>query len=102
MKTMWKVVVAAACLAIVLSGCGGGGGGAALTRYSLWITGPSSSRTYQIDNPAVNLSGGSFVPEGAECTGNLVPCPTVTRSLGVMRPTVYRGRLFPPRLPDPG
>jgi hypothetical protein len=75
MKTMWKVVVAAACLAIVLSGCGGGGGGAALTRYSLWITGPSSSRTYQIDNPAVNLSGGSFVPEGAECTGNFGAMP---------------------------
>ena len=52
---------AAAGLFIVLVGCGGGGGGGGTeaSSNSLWITGPSSSGTYQTDNPTVNLSGAS-------------------------------------------
>jgi len=66
-----KFAYAAAVLAMVLGGCSGGGGGGSVApaSTSLWITGPSSSGTYQTDNPRVNLSGGSFVPEGAMCTG---------------------------------
>ncbi len=70
MKTIWKIALAVAGLAVVLAGCGGGGGGGATpVTYSLWIASPSSSGTYQTDNPTVNLGGGSFVPQGALCTG---------------------------------
>lgn len=59
-------------LGLVLASCGGGGGDGSTpppASNSLWIASPTSADTYQTDNTAVSLGGGSFVPAGSECTG---------------------------------
>lgn len=39
------------------------------TSKSVWIVSPSNSGALKTDGTSVSLSGGSFVPEGASCTG---------------------------------
>ncbi len=59
-------------LGSLLAACGGGGGDDSApppAGSSLWISSPSNTGTYQTDSERVSLSGGSFVPDGANCTG---------------------------------
>ena len=58
-------------LSLLLVACGGDGSGDAppATNELVWITSPTSGDAYSTDRDTVSLSGGAFVPTGAECTG---------------------------------
>lgn len=64
---------AAVFLGLILTSCGGGGGDEGdvtpPTIYSLRIDTPTDTGIYQTENTTVSLSGSSFVPTGASCTG---------------------------------
>lgn len=56
----------------LLVACGDGGSGDTQPPApddAVWIASPTSSDTYSTDQDTVSLSGGAFVPAGAECTG---------------------------------
>lgn len=63
-------MVAAMSSLFACGGGGGGGGGDTPPESSeVRIVSPTDSSTYQTDNPSISLSGASFVPTGASCTG---------------------------------
>ncbi len=64
--------VATIVMGLILASCGGGGDGGDAPpppTYSLWIASPTDAGTYQTEDTTVSLSGSSFVPTGASCTG---------------------------------
>lgn len=78
MKTIKRLVYRGLLVsAMAFSACGGGGDDVVPTPVNtLWIVSPTNSDSYQTESTSVSLSGGAFVPVGANCTGIVGTMPS--------------------------